>query len=135
MWLAVVGRPAPSGPLDDLTLQQGGWATRPGEIDIDRHLAPFPVAIGSTVTVASAPAAETDGGRVHLVDRTGRGGLGAPSQVAALRPASAPAQQQMLYTFASAGTAAQVRADLATSRPRCRPGRWTAGCPGWPRTA
>ena len=114
MWLAVAGRPAPSGPLDDLTLQQGRWATRPGEIDLDRHLAPFPVAIGSTVTVASAPGRP----KLTVVGFTSSIALDeaawvAPSQVAALRPAGAPAQQQMLYTFTSAGTAAQVRADLA----------------------
>ena len=73
------------------------------------------MAIGSTVTVASAP------GRpkltvvgYRLVDRAlDEAAWVAPSQVAALRPAGAPAQQQMLYTFTSAGTAAQVRADLA----------------------
>jgi putative ABC transport system permease protein len=114
MWLAVVGRPSPSGPLDDLTLKQGRWATRPGEIDIDPQLAQVRAPIGSTVTVASAP------GKPELTVVGYASSIGpdeaawvAPSQVASLRPAGAPAQQQMLYTFAQAGTAAQVSADLA----------------------
>jgi putative ABC transport system permease protein len=115
MWLAVVGRPSPSGPLDDLTLAQGRWATRPGEIDIDPQLAPVRLPIGSTVTVASAPGKP----KLTVVGYASSIGIDeaawvTPSQVAALRPAGAPAQQQMLYTFASAGTASQVSTDLAT---------------------
>ena len=40
----------------------------------------------------------------------------------ALDPAGAPAEQQMLYTFASAGTAAQVGADLASVKAALPPG-------------
>lgn len=114
MWLAVVGRAAPSGPLDDLTLAQGRWASRPGEIDIDPHLVPFPAPIGSTVTVASAPGRP----KLTVVGYASSIALDevawvAPSQVAALRPAGAPAQQQMLYTFAQAATAGQISADVA----------------------
>jgi putative ABC transport system permease protein len=113
--LAVVGRAAPSGPLDDLTLQQGRWATRPGEIDIDPHLVPIPAPVGSTVTVASAPGKP----KLTVVGYASSIGLDeaawvTPSQVAALRPAGAPAQQQILCTFAQADTAAQVSADLAS---------------------
>jgi putative ABC transport system permease protein len=94
MWLAVAGRRAPSGPLDDLTLQQGRWATRPGEIDIDPHLAPFPVAIGGTVTVASAPGRP----KLTVVGFTSSIALDeaawvAPSQVAALRRGVRPHAQ------------------------------------------
>jgi hypothetical protein len=78
------------------------------------HLVPFPVAIGSTVTVASAPGQS----KLTVVGYASSIGLDeaawvAPGQVAALRPPGAPAQQQMLYTFAQAGTASQVSADLA----------------------
>ncbi len=113
-WLSVVGRAAPSGRLDDIALQQGRWATRPGEIDIDPHFLPFPAPIGAKVTVASAP------GNPELTVVGYASSLApdedawvAPSQIAALRPAGAPAQQQMLYTFAQAGNATQVAADLA----------------------
>jgi putative ABC transport system permease protein len=110
--LAVAGRASPSGPLDDIALQRGRWATRPGQIDVDPGILPFP--IGSTVTVTSAP------GKPKLTVVGYASSIGqdeaawvAPRQVPALRPAGAPAQQQMLYTFAQAGTAGQVRADLA----------------------
>jgi FtsX-like permease family len=113
--LALVGRAAPSGPLDELALQQGRWATRPGQIDIDPRLVPFRAAIGSTITVTSAP------GKPKLTVVGYASSLGrdeaawvASSQVAALRPAGAPAQQQMLYTFSQADTVSQVSADLAT---------------------
>ncbi|MGH3303428.1 MAG: hypothetical protein ACRDOK_17450 [Streptosporangiaceae bacterium] len=36
-----------------------------------------------------------------------------PAELGALRCAGAPAQAEMLYRFASAGTAAQVRGDVA----------------------
>ena len=114
MWLSVVGRAAPSGRLDDIALQQGRWATRPGEIDIDPHFLPFPAPIGAKVTVTSAP------GKPELTVVGYASSIApdedawvAPSQIAALRPAGAPAQQQMLYTFAQAGNATQVAADLA----------------------
>jgi putative ABC transport system permease protein len=112
--LAVVGRASSSGPLDDLALQQGRWATRPGEIDVDPRLLPFPAKIGSTVTVASAPG-KPELRVVGYASSIGRDEAAwvAPSQVAALRPASAPAQQQMLYTFSSAGTTRQASTDLA----------------------
>ena len=36
-----------------------------------------------------------------------------PGEIAALRAAGAPAQEQMLYKFTNAGSPAQVSADLA----------------------
>lgn len=95
IWLAVVGRPSPSGPLDDLTLAQGRWATRPSEIDIDPQLAQVRAPIGSTVTVASAPGKP----KLTVVGYASSIGIDeaawvAPGQVAALRPAGATAQQQ-----------------------------------------
>jgi len=112
--LGVAGRVAPSGPLDDLALQQGRWATRQGEIDIDPHLVPIPAPIGAAVTVASAPGKPTLTvvGYASSIGRDEAAWV-VPSQIAALRPAGAPAQQQMLYTFTSAATATQVSADLA----------------------
>ncbi len=110
--LAVVGRTSRSGPLDDINLRQGRWATRPGEIDIDRSAYDAP--IGSTVTVTSAP------GRPKLTVvgyamsvTSDQDAWVVPSQLSALRAAGAPAQEQMLYTFTNAGTSTQISADLA----------------------
>ncbi len=111
--LAVTGRASPSGPLDDLALQQGRWATRRGEIDVDPRLVPFPVRVGSKVTVASAAGqpALTVVGYASSIGRDEAAWV-TPGQVAALRPAGAPGQRQMLYTFSQAGTPAQVSADV-----------------------
>ena len=112
--LAVTGRARPSGSLDKLALLQGRWVTGPGEIDVDPRLLPFPVRIGGTVSVASAPGKPklTVVGYASSIGRDEAAWV-TPGQVTALDPAGAPAEQQMLYTFAKAGTAAQVSADLA----------------------
>jgi putative ABC transport system permease protein len=112
--LGVVGRSAGSGSLGDPTLQQGRLATRPGEIVIDPRMVPFRAPIGAAVTVASAPGKPklTVVGYASSIGRDEVAWV-VPSQIAALRPAGAPAQQEMLYNFTSAGTAAQVSADLA----------------------
>jgi putative ABC transport system permease protein len=115
--LAVVGRSSPGGPLDDITISQGHWATGPDEIVLSSK-APYPSQkIGSKVTVTSAP------GRPQLTV-VGYGSTVvedeeawvAPSEIAALRATGAPAQVEMLYTFASASTSAQTSADLGRLR-------------------
>ncbi len=115
--LAVVGRGSPGGPLDDITITQGHWATRPGEIVLSQK-ADYPSQrIGSKVTVTSAP------GRPQLTV-VGYGSTiledeeawVAPGEIAALRAKGAPAQVEMPYTFANASTGAQITADLAKLR-------------------
>jgi putative ABC transport system permease protein len=115
--LAVVGRSSPGGPLDDIAISQGQWATRPGQIVLSSK-APYPSqTIGSKVTVTSAP------GRPQLTV-VGYGSEVAgdeqawvtPSEIAALRAKGAPAQAEMLYTFTNASTSAQITTDLAKLR-------------------
>ena len=107
--LSVVGRASPFGPLDDLTLNQGQWATLPGQIDLASYQ-PFQVPIGSLVTVTSAPGqpALTVVGYAGSVARDEDAWV-APGQLAALRPRAAPGSVQMLYTFRRAGTGAPDR--------------------------
>ncbi len=111
----VVGRASRGGPLDDLYLTRGRWATRPGEIDIDTA-GPFtgPAPIGSTITVTSAPGKPklTVVGYAYSIVHDEYAWV-VPAQVAALRTKGTPAQEQMLYTFASSGTPQQISADLA----------------------
>jgi putative ABC transport system permease protein len=128
--LSVVGRASHSGPLDELTLNQGRWATRPGEIDLAIYQ-PFQVPLGSTVTVSSAPGkpALTVVGYAGSVVRDEDAWV-APGQVAALRPRAAPGSVQMLYTFAKAGTGAQVTADLTAVR-RVLPAGAVTGSVSW----
>jgi putative ABC transport system permease protein len=121
--LTVVGRASPSGPLDDIianpavmgrtTRGQSRWPSRPGEISLATSSI-IRVALGAKLTVTSAP------GRPVLTV-TGYGdelvspedAWVVPGEIAALRAAGAPAQDQMLYAFTKAGTPAQLSADLA----------------------
>ena len=128
--LSVVGRARRSGPLDDLTLNQGQWATLPGEIDLAIYQ-PLHVPIGSTVTVTSAPGQPT----LTVVGYAGsvvrdEDAWVTPGEVAALRPRAAAGSVQMLYTFRSAGTGAQLTADLAAVR-RVLPARAVTGSVSW----
>ncbi len=112
----VVGRASPGGPLDDLTLDAGRWAQRPGEIVLSRDLGlpPGSQLIGSTITVTTAPGQPkltVVGFAKSITDSAGAWVL--PADIAALRAARAPAAAQMLYRFRSAGSAAQIRADVA----------------------
>ena len=117
--LTVVGRASPHGPLDDIvanpsvmSMPHSRWPAKPGQISLALRSG-IRVALGSKLTVTSAP------GRPVLTV-TGYGdelvspedAWVVPSQIAVLRPAGAPAQEQMLYKFADAGSTAQVSADL-----------------------
>jgi putative ABC transport system permease protein len=128
--LTVVGRASRAGPLDDLTLNQGQWATLPGEIDLASYQ-PLHVPIGSTVTVASAPGQPelTVVGYAGSVVRDEDAWV-TPGQMAALRPRAAAGSVQMLYTFRHAGTGAQLSADLAAVR-RGLPAGAVTGTVSW----
>jgi putative ABC transport system permease protein len=119
--LTVVGRAFPSGPLDDIVVNpsvmgeqpHGRWPARPGEISLAVSSSIRPL-LGSKLTVTSAP------GRPKLTV-VGYGDTAVnyedawvvPGEIAALRAAGAPAQEQMLYTFTNDSTAGQINADLA----------------------
>jgi FtsX-like permease family len=114
--LTVVGRASRSGPLDEITQKSGRWPTRLGEID-QNDVSGIRGSVGllQTITVTSLA------GRPHLTI-VGWGSLPAqdstqnawalPGEITALEKAGAPRQEQMLYAFRHAGTAAQVSADL-----------------------
>jgi putative ABC transport system permease protein len=111
--VTVVGRASRFAPLDVISQNQGQWAARAGEIDAAIYI-PVHAPLGSKVTVLSAPGKP----RLTLVGYAGsvvrdEGAWVSPGEIAALRAKGAPAQVQMLYTFTSAGTAAQVSSDYA----------------------
>ncbi len=128
--LSVVGRARRSGPLDDLTLNQGQWATLPGEIDLAIYQ-PLHVPIGSTVTVTSAPGKPilTVVGYAGSVVRDEDAWV-TPAEVTALRGRADAGSVQMLYTFRSAGTGPQISADLAAVR-HVLPARAVTGSVSW----
>jgi putative ABC transport system permease protein len=110
--MTVAGRGQPGGPLDDLVIQQGRWAQRPGELVISSGYGAG-VPLGTRVTVAGVPGTPrlTVVGYASSITGSADGWV-VPSQIAALRGPRAPATAQMLYRFASAGSAGVLRADV-----------------------
>jgi putative ABC transport system permease protein len=124
--MTLAGRASPGGPLDDLTLQQGRWAQRPGEVVLSSNYQ-FGLPPGSVITVRGVPGTPrlTVVGIANSINQSADGWV-VPGQIAALRTPGTPAAAQMLYRFASAGTAAAVRADVAAVAAALPPGAVTA---------
>ena len=126
--MTVVGRASPGGPVDDLTLHSGHWATQPGQaVLLTDGQAPdgqaSPVGIGTQITVTSVPGSPrlTVVGTATSITHTATAWV-APAEIAALRAPGVPDLAQMLYRFSSAGTTAQVTADIAALRAALPPG-------------
>jgi len=128
--LTVVGRASPSGPLDDIIaspsimagMGTSRWPDRPGQVSL-AFTAGIRVPLGSKLTVVSAPGrpALTVTGYAQTQVNPEDAWV-TPGEIAALRPAGALPQDQMLYTFASDSTTAQLNADLAELRAALPPG-------------
>ncbi|MDR3034976.1 MAG: FtsX-like permease family protein, partial [Kitasatospora sp.] len=109
-----VGRSSPGGPLDDLTLDSGRWAQRPGEVVLSRDYAFATQLLGHRITMTGEPGRTTltvVGIAKSITDSAD--GWVAPGEISALRPPHAAAAAQMLYRFRSAATNAEMRADVA----------------------
>ncbi len=129
--LTLVGRASAGGPVDDAPLTAGHWVTGPGQIVLDGPSGGGGPQLGSTITVTGLP---------HPVNLTVVGfassitnsadGWVAPAEVSSLQAPGAPAGAELLYRFASAGTDAQVRADLAEVTGALPPGTVT-GSGSW----
>ncbi|MFC8078039.1 FtsX-like permease family protein [Streptomyces sp. NPDC057307] len=118
--LTVVGRDSPDGPVDDITVTTGSWATAPGEIvlsaDDGRQ-----VRLGLELDFPELPGSPTLKvvGLARSVSRTADAWVAA-SQVAALTPSGTVGAYQMLYRFDAAATAAdmrEARAEVTASVP------------------
>jgi putative ABC transport system permease protein len=114
--LALVGRPSPGGPVDDLTLVSGHWPTQPDQIVLSDVRGPGEN-IGTQVTVTGVPGSPhlTIVGFATSITQTAEAWV-LPSEIAALRAPGAPDVSQMLYRFASAATASQISGDVASVR-------------------
>jgi len=121
--MTVVGRPSPGGPVDDLTLHSGHWATQPGQAVLLTDGQASPVGIGMQLTVTSVPGSPRliVVGTAMSITHTATAWV-APAEIAALRAPGVPDLAQMLYRFSSAGTTAQVNADIAALRAALPPG-------------
>jgi putative ABC transport system permease protein len=131
----VASRASPGGPVDDLTLDAGRWARRPGEIVLSRDFqsGPTPVAqlIGSQITVTSAPGhpvLTVVGVAKSITDTADAWVL--PAEIAALRQPHAPAAAQMLYRFHDADTQPKLSSDV-TALTRALPAGTITGTSSW----
>jgi putative ABC transport system permease protein len=108
--LRIVGRSSPDGPVDVLTLDAGRWMRSDHEIVLSRDA---PGDVGSTVRIGSRTL--TVVGVADSVTNTAQAWV-LPSTMAALGGTSGAGQAQMLYRFASAGSASAIAADAARIR-------------------
>jgi len=118
--MTLVGRASPGGPVDDVVLQSGHWAQRPGQVVLSSaevypngNLPPGtgPGSELAVTGVAGTPALTVVGIATSVTGSAD--GWVVPAETARLSTAKAPASAQMLYRFRSAGSAAAVRADVA----------------------
>ncbi|WP_350279542.1 FtsX-like permease family protein [Kribbella sp. HUAS MG21] len=105
--LVTVGRADPGGAVDRLNVWQGRWATKPGEIVLNRN----PTETGGrgalqlNGTVTAAGQTFTIVGFAYSVSQSADAWV-TPEQLSALHPTST----QMLYRFTNAATNAEVTA-------------------------
>jgi putative ABC transport system permease protein len=109
-----VGRAVPGGPVDDLVLDGGHWATRPGEIVLATGDNGISFSLGSTLTAGSGPQRQrlTVVGLANSITGTASGWV-APAEIPLLDAAGGTRATQMLYRFAHAGIGAPLHADVA----------------------
>jgi len=110
----VVGRATPSGPVDDLVIDGGHWATEPGQIVLDTGANGLGFSVGSTMTVGAGTHRQTLTvvGLANSITGTASGWV-APAELPLLRAAGGTSATQMLYRFAHAGIGAPLNADVA----------------------
>jgi putative ABC transport system permease protein len=119
--VTLAGRASPGGPVDDLTLDQGRWPQRPGQVAMSRDLAAYlGLSVGQQITltgIAGRPRL-TVVGIADSITQTA-GGWVVPAQIAALHT---PATAQVLLRWTSAGSDGAVAADVAAVRRALPPG-------------
>jgi putative ABC transport system permease protein len=131
--LTLVGRGTPGGPLDQLVLNSGHWVDGPGQV----VLAGTPgqgLATGTKLTVTGVPGRPVltiVGFANSITDTSSGGGWVAPAEIARLRASGTPSSEQMLYSFASAATFAELRADVAEVARALPPGAVNPGALSW----
>ena len=141
--LVLAGRASPGGALDDLVLNAGHWPDGPGQVVLDASPGPGQggqgvglgqgggAQLGSTLSVTGVPGAPalTVVGFANSITNTADGWV-TPGEIARLRGPGTPPSAQMLYRFTSAGSYAQVRADVAAVTRALPPGA-VAGAGSW----
>jgi putative ABC transport system permease protein len=133
--MTVVGRAEPGGPVDDITLLQGTWASGPGQVVLSTTYDIGPLKqVGATVRFPDLPGDPTLTvvGMARSVSQTADAWV-TPSEIASLTAPGTTGGYQMLYRFATAGTVAQVAADRAAVT-AATPAGALAGVQSWLNT-
>ncbi|MFD3928199.1 FtsX-like permease family protein [Streptomyces sp. NPDC058614] len=105
--VTVVGRSDPEGAVDRLDVWAGRWATRPGEIVVNRDKDWAPDDLGKKIQVPKGPTLTIVGFAFDL-SRTADAWV-VPQQMAALHPTTT----QMLFRFTDASSESRIGANLA----------------------
>jgi putative ABC transport system permease protein len=139
--LVLAGRASPGGPVDDVVLNAGHWPDGQGQVVLDTSPAAGQGGgpgqggggsqLGSTLSVTGVPGAPAliVVGFANSITNTADGWV-TPGEIARLRAPGTSASAQMLYRFTSAGSYAQVRADVAEVTRTLPPGAVT-GAGSW----
>jgi len=101
-----VGRSSPGGPVDELTLQQGHWATSDNQVVISSNA---PGDLGSTITIGKQVL--TIVGVANSVTDTADAWV-LPAEMNAIAGSASTGQVQLLYRFSSSATSADIRNDF-----------------------
>ncbi|QOV34736.1 FtsX-like permease family protein [Streptomyces ferrugineus] len=107
--ITVVGRADPGGPVDRLDLWAGRWATRPGEVVLNRQSDWTADDLGKRLPMPSGGPDLTVVGFAFDLSRTADAWV-APEQIGALRPTAT----QMLFRFPDASSDDRLGAQLDT---------------------
>jgi len=107
--LTFVGRPSPSGPVDDLTLQQGHWASTDSQAVVS-DTGNAPAQLGITITVGSHKL--TVVGIADSVTNTADVWV-LPAAMTAIAGHGGSEQAQVLYRFSSNATSSDIAADVS----------------------
>jgi putative ABC transport system permease protein len=124
----LAGRTSGGGPVDNLVLTSGHWANGPGQVVLNGTPGGGGPVLGNILAVTGGPHPVNLDivGFANSITSTADGWV-APGEIAQL---PAPASSQMLYRFTSAGSDAQIRADV-TEIDRALPPGAVAGAASW----
>jgi putative ABC transport system permease protein len=106
--LNFAGRSSPSGPVDDLTVQQGHWAASDSQVVVS-GTGNAPSQLGATITVGGQTL--TVVGIADSVTNTADAWV-LPAEMTAIAGSGGSGQAQLLYRFSSNATDSDIAADI-----------------------